>query len=138
MTGHSAPPATTTATDLHCQAHRCTNDLIALGVLQELTGRGLRVPDDVAIVGYDDIEFAGRRPRNGIPLDQPAPRLQARGGSRSSGPPATAIWRPTQTPSTRYAPAASSSAGRPKRPTCSCASQLAAIGCATCCGWRGR
>ncbi|PZG02521.1 LacI family DNA-binding transcriptional regulator [Micromonospora deserti] len=36
----------------------CANDLIALGVLQELTGRGLRVPDDVAIVGYDDIEFA--------------------------------------------------------------------------------
>ncbi|WP_435820060.1 substrate-binding domain-containing protein [Micromonospora purpureochromogenes] len=75
MASHSAPPAAATATDLHCQAHRCTNDLIALGVLQELTGRGLRVPDDVAIVGYDDIEFAGRRPRNAVPLDQPAPRL---------------------------------------------------------------
>ncbi|BCJ69335.1 LacI family DNA-binding transcriptional regulator [Polymorphospora rubra] len=37
----------------------CANDLIALGVLQQLTERGLRVPDDVAIVGYDDIEFAG-------------------------------------------------------------------------------
>ncbi|MEU5722430.1 LacI family DNA-binding transcriptional regulator [Micromonospora sp. NPDC047738] len=37
----------------------CANDLIALGVLQEVTERGLRVPADVAIVGYDDIEFAG-------------------------------------------------------------------------------
>ncbi|MEU7588132.1 LacI family DNA-binding transcriptional regulator [Micromonospora sp. NPDC049230] len=37
----------------------CANDLLALGVLQELTERGLRVPDDIAIVGYDDIEFAG-------------------------------------------------------------------------------
>jgi len=36
----------------------CANDLIALGALQELTLRGLRVPQDVAIVGYDDIEFA--------------------------------------------------------------------------------
>jgi LacI family transcriptional regulator len=36
----------------------CANDLLALGLLQELTRRGLRVPGDVAIVGYDDIEFA--------------------------------------------------------------------------------
>ncbi|MBO3749156.1 LacI family DNA-binding transcriptional regulator [Streptosporangiaceae bacterium NEAU-GS5] len=36
----------------------CANDLIALGVLQELTRRGVRVPADMAIVGYDDIEFA--------------------------------------------------------------------------------
>jgi DNA-binding LacI/PurR family transcriptional regulator len=36
----------------------CANDLLALGVLQEMTQRGIRVPHDVAIVGYDDIEFA--------------------------------------------------------------------------------
>ncbi|HZG94510.1 MAG TPA: substrate-binding domain-containing protein [Mycobacteriales bacterium] len=36
----------------------CANDLLALGVLQEMTRRGIRVPRDVAIVGYDDIEFA--------------------------------------------------------------------------------
>jgi DNA-binding LacI/PurR family transcriptional regulator len=36
----------------------CANDLVALGVLQEMTQRGVRVPQDVAIVGYDDIEFA--------------------------------------------------------------------------------
>jgi LacI family transcriptional regulator len=36
----------------------CANDLLALGLLQELTRRGIAVPDDVAIVGYDDIEFA--------------------------------------------------------------------------------
>ncbi len=36
----------------------CANDLLALGVLQEMTLRGIRVPRDVAIVGYDDIDFA--------------------------------------------------------------------------------
>ncbi len=36
----------------------CANDLIALGLLQEMTQRRIRVPDDIAIVGYDDVEFA--------------------------------------------------------------------------------
>ena len=36
----------------------CANDLIALGVLQEMTHNGVRVPEDISIVGYDDIEFA--------------------------------------------------------------------------------
>lgn len=34
------------------------NDLVALGVLQALTLRGVHVPDDIAIIGYDDIDFA--------------------------------------------------------------------------------
>ncbi|HTJ67758.1 MAG TPA: LacI family DNA-binding transcriptional regulator [Actinospica sp.] len=36
----------------------CANDLLALGVLQALFTAGLNVPRDMAIVGYDDIEFA--------------------------------------------------------------------------------
>ena len=36
----------------------CANDLLALGLLQQLTEYGLAVPEDMAIVGYDDIEFA--------------------------------------------------------------------------------
>src|SRR5213075_1406144 len=36
----------------------CANDLLALGLLQEAVRLGLDVPDDLAIVGYDDIEFA--------------------------------------------------------------------------------
>jgi LacI family transcriptional regulator len=36
----------------------CGNDLIALGVLQQMTQSGVRVPQDICIVGYDDIEFA--------------------------------------------------------------------------------
>lgn len=36
----------------------CANDLLALGVLQAMVGAGVRVPGEVAIIGYDDIEFA--------------------------------------------------------------------------------
>jgi LacI family transcriptional regulator len=36
----------------------CANDLVALGLLQEMTRQGLTVPADLAIVGYDDIDFA--------------------------------------------------------------------------------
>ncbi|MGH3211063.1 MAG: LacI family DNA-binding transcriptional regulator [Trebonia sp.] len=36
----------------------CTNDLIALGVLQEMTRHKISVPEDISIVGYDDIDFA--------------------------------------------------------------------------------
>ena len=34
------------------------NDLLAIGLLAGLLGHGVRVPEDVALVGYDDIEFA--------------------------------------------------------------------------------
>jgi LacI family transcriptional regulator, galactose operon repressor len=36
----------------------CANDLLALGLLQAMTHGGLDVPGDLAVVGYDDIEFA--------------------------------------------------------------------------------
>lgn len=37
----------------------CTNDLLALGLLRVLLQAGVKVPNDVAIIGYDDIEFTG-------------------------------------------------------------------------------
>jgi LacI family transcriptional regulator len=37
----------------------CANDLLALGLLQQMTRVGVEVPRELAIVGYDDIEFAG-------------------------------------------------------------------------------
>jgi LacI family transcriptional regulator len=36
----------------------CANDLVALGAMQAALDGGLRVPGDLAIVGYDDIDLA--------------------------------------------------------------------------------
>lgn len=38
----------------------CANDLIALGALEMARQRGCRVPQELSIVGFDDIEEAGR------------------------------------------------------------------------------
>ena len=34
------------------------NDLVAIGLLQGFVTAGVAVPDDIAIIGYDDITFA--------------------------------------------------------------------------------
>lgn len=34
----------------------CFSDAVATGVLRELATRGLRVPDDIAVVGFDDVD----------------------------------------------------------------------------------
>lgn len=36
----------------------CGNDLIAKGVIDECTERGFRVPEDISVVGFDDIPLA--------------------------------------------------------------------------------
>jgi len=36
----------------------CANDATAVGALQSIRSRGLSVPDDVAVAGFDDLEFA--------------------------------------------------------------------------------
>ncbi len=43
----------------HPDAIFAANDLVAIGALQALTMAGVSVPADIALIGYDDIEFAG-------------------------------------------------------------------------------
>jgi LacI family transcriptional regulator len=51
--GIAAMPASSRPTAVFC-----ANDLIALGVLQEMTRNHIGVPEDISIIGYDDIDFA--------------------------------------------------------------------------------
>ncbi len=53
----------------------CVNDLVAVGVLQAMFVAGIRVPDEMAIVGYDDIEFAAAAAVPLTSVRQPAYRL---------------------------------------------------------------
>lgn len=36
----------------------CASDLIALGVITEVTKHGLKVPEDISVIGYDDLPLA--------------------------------------------------------------------------------
>jgi LacI family transcriptional regulator len=36
----------------------CTNDMIAIGAIKAIESRGYRVPEDIAVIGFDDIKMA--------------------------------------------------------------------------------
>jgi LacI family transcriptional regulator len=55
----------------------CANDLLAIGVIHGLRNRGLRAPDDVAVVGYDDVELAAMTDPPLTTIHQPTYELGA-------------------------------------------------------------
>jgi len=53
----------------------CVNDLTALGAMRTLRAHGLRIPDDIAVVGYDDVDFASMLATPLTSVRQPTRRL---------------------------------------------------------------
>jgi len=53
----------------------CVNDLTALGAMRTLRAHGLRIPDDMAVVGYDDVNFASMLTTPLTSVRQPTHRL---------------------------------------------------------------
>ena len=60
FTSHEGQRAMRTLLDAHepPDGVLCSNDSVAFGVMRELHVRGLRVPEDVAVVGIDDVSGA--------------------------------------------------------------------------------
>jgi LacI family transcriptional regulator len=53
----------------------CGNDLLALGVVAGLVTHGVRVPEQVSVVGFDDIELAEQNPLPLTTIRQPIAEL---------------------------------------------------------------
>ncbi len=70
--GHwaSEPPGANRAT-----AFFCTNDFTAIGCMRGLVDAGLSVPEDISVVGFDDIPMASYLPRALTTIAQPAAQM---------------------------------------------------------------
>ncbi|HEX3987146.1 MAG TPA: LacI family DNA-binding transcriptional regulator [Acidobacteriaceae bacterium] len=58
MEGGMAAAEKIKAREILPTAIMCSNDMLAIGVLHELAHSGVRVPDEVSIIGFDDIHMA--------------------------------------------------------------------------------
>ncbi|MFB9378837.1 LacI family DNA-binding transcriptional regulator [Kineococcus gynurae] len=83
----------------------CANDELAFGMLITLPGLGYRLPDDVAITGFDDQDLAALASPTLTTVHQPVHDLGARaaalaldgtGGRGPVGPPGTDVVLPTE------------------------------------------
>ena len=53
----------------------CPSDPLAVGVIQAATARGIRVPDDLVVIGYDDDHFASESSIPVSTVSQPGYRM---------------------------------------------------------------
>ncbi|MEU4626883.1 LacI family DNA-binding transcriptional regulator [Actinoplanes sp. NPDC023801] len=53
----------------------CVSDMVALGVMRCLRKQGVKVPDDIAVVGYDDVPFAAELATSLTTVRQPTYEL---------------------------------------------------------------
>ncbi|MBG0569233.1 LacI family DNA-binding transcriptional regulator [Actinoplanes aureus] len=53
----------------------CVSDMVALGVMRGLRKQGVKVPDDIAVVGYDDVPFAAELATSLTTVRQPTYEL---------------------------------------------------------------
>lgn len=59
----------------------CGNDMIALGVMDVCHERGIRIPADVAVIGFDDMSFASAGPLQLTTVSVPRVAMGSRAGA---------------------------------------------------------
>jgi DNA-binding LacI/PurR family transcriptional regulator len=78
----------------------CANDLMAIGVLSFCRRTGLRIPEDVSVVGFDDLPFASlltpglttvRQPAREMGIAATELLLGMVGGEEPASPPPVAV-----------------------------------------------
>ena len=80
----------------------CSNDLVAIGVLSGLREAGLKCPEDVSVLGFDDIEVSELTAPALTTVFQPGYQMGAKGAAqlikriRGSAEPAQKIVLPTE------------------------------------------
>lgn len=90
--GHAAARALL-ARDAPPDAIFCASDIIALGARDAARALGLRVPDDLALVGFDDIPMAGWSAYDLSTIRQPVDRMIAAALALLREPPAAPTTR---------------------------------------------
>lgn len=68
--------------ELGCTALLCHNDEVAAGALRALHGAGIRVPQDVAVAGFDGLQLAEHLNPPLTTMEAPLYRIGARGTER--------------------------------------------------------
>lgn len=69
--------ARTTSDEANPTAVFCANDLLAVGVMSALRVAGISIPDDVSVIGFDDIPLAAQMPVPLTTIRQPMDELGA-------------------------------------------------------------
>jgi LacI family transcriptional regulator len=57
----------------------CSNDFIGMGAIKTIRGKGFRIPEDISIVGFDDIEMASYFYPELTTIHQPAYQMGVKG-----------------------------------------------------------
>lgn len=71
----------------------CTDDMLALGVMAQLRRRGIRVPEDVLVTGFDDIAFASLVDPELTTIRQPVKEIAAKAVALLSQPEEVVVSR---------------------------------------------